>query len=147
MENIQDNGTGVSVQGERINNLRFADDIDLLEYSHEKLQENVCELNIAAQRAGLKINEDKTKAMVFGEETTDMEIKVQDEAIENVKEFVYLGSLLTWNNDCTREITRRIAKAKGVMAGLNTIWNSKQISYKTKLNVLKTRVFSSSVCL
>src|SRR6218665_3365621 len=97
----------ISVQGERINNLRFADDIDLLEYNHEKLQENVHELNIAAQRAGLKINVDKTKAMVFGEETTDMEIKVQDEVIENVKEFVYLGSLLTWNNDCTKEIRRR----------------------------------------
>src|SRR6218665_2312086 len=144
-ENIQDNGTEVSVQGERINNLRFADDIDLLDYSHEKLQENVHELNIAAQRAGLKINVDKTKAMVFGEETTDMEIKVQDEVIEDVKEFVYLGSLLTWNNDCTKEIKRRTAKAKGVMAGLNTIWNSKQISYKTKLNVLKTCVFSTAL--
>jgi len=48
MENIQDNGTGISVQEERINNLRFADDIDLLDESYEKLQENVCELNIAA---------------------------------------------------------------------------------------------------
>ena len=54
--------------------------------------------------------------MVFGEETTDMEIKVQDEVIEDVKEFVYLGSLLTWNNDDTKEIKRRTAKAKGVMA-------------------------------
>src|SRR6218665_2257008 len=83
--------------------------------------------------------------MAFGEETTDMEIKVQDEVIEGVKEFVYLGSLLTWNNDCTKEINRRTAKAKGVMAGLNTIWNSKQISYKTKLNVLKTCVFSTAL--
>src|SRR6218665_1362721 len=145
MENIQDNGTGVSVQGERINNLRFADDIDLLEYSHEKLQENVHELNIAAQRAGLKINVNKTKAMVFGEKTTDMEIKVQDDVIKDVKEFVYFGNLLTWNNDCTKEIKRRTAKAKGVMSGLNTIWNSKQISYKTKLNVLKTCVFSTAL--
>ena len=47
MENIQDNGTGVSVQGEQINNLRFVDDIDLLENSKEKLQENVCGLNVA----------------------------------------------------------------------------------------------------
>ena len=46
---------------------------------------NVHELNIAAQRAGLKINVDKTKAMVFGEETTDMEIKVQDEVIAQRK--------------------------------------------------------------
>src|SRR6218665_3383754 len=62
-----------------------------------------------------------------------------------VKEFVYLDSLLTWNNDCTKEIKRRMAKAKGVMAGLNTIWNSKQISYKSKLNVLKTCVFSTAL--
>ena len=57
----------------------------------------------------------------------------------------YLGSLLTWNNDCTKDIKARIAKAKGVMAGLNSIWNSKQISYKTKLNVLKTCVFSTAL--
>ena len=61
-----------------------------------------------------------------------MEIKVQNEVIENVKKFVYLGSLLTWNNDCTKEIKRRIAKARGVMAGLTTIWNSKQITCRTK---------------
>ena len=45
---------------------------------------------------------------------TDMQIKVQDEVIENVKEFVYLGSLLTWNNNYTKKIKRRIANAKGV---------------------------------
>src|SRR6218665_1844816 len=101
---------------------------------------------MAAQRAGLKINVDKTKTMVFGEESTDVEIKVQDEVIEGVKEFVYLGSLLTWNNDCTKEIKRRTAKAKGVMAGLNTIWNSKQISYKTKLNVLK-HAYLAQLCM
>src|SRR6218665_3286651 len=61
----------------KVNNLRFADHIDLLEYSHEKLQENVHELNMAAQRAGLKINVDKTKAMVFGEETWKLKCKMR----------------------------------------------------------------------
>jgi len=55
--------------------------------------------------------------MVFGEDTSDMEIKVQDKVIQNVKEFVYLGCLLTWNNDCTKEIERRIATTKGLMVG------------------------------
>lgn len=145
MESIQDGGTGVSVQGEQINNLRFADDIDLLEYDCERLQESVSRLNTSAQRAGLKVNVDKTKTMIFGKKTIDREIKVQEELIENVTEFVYLGSLLTWDNDCTKEIKARIAKAKGVMAGLNNIWNSKQISYKTKLNVLRTCVFSTAL--
>ena len=145
MENTQENSTGVSVQGEQINNLRFADDIDLLEYSCERLQESVGGLNKDAQRAGLRINVDKTKTMVFGRDTIDKEIKVQDQTIENVTQFVYLGSLLTWNNDCTKEIKTRIAKAKGAMAGLNTIWSSKQISYRTKLNVLMTCVFSTAL--
>src|SRR6218665_4219397 len=73
------------------------------------------------------------------------EIKVGDQKVENVKEFVYLGSLLTWDNDCTKEIKRWIAKAKGVMAGFNNIWKSKQISHKTKLNILKTYVFSTAL--
>jgi len=70
-------------------------------------------LNDAGNRAGLKINIGQTKTMVFGREEMANEI--------TVKEFAYLGSLLTWNNDCTKEIKRRIAKAKGVMAGFNNI--------------------------
>jgi hypothetical protein len=52
-------------------------------------------------------------------------IKVQDKAFENVKEFVYLSSILTWDNDCSKDIRARIAKAKGVFAGFNDIWKSK----------------------
>ena len=55
--------------------------------------------------------------MVFGREEMANEIKVGDQKVENVKEFVYLGSLLTWDNDCTKEIKMRIAKA-----GFNNIW-------------------------
>jgi len=71
-----------------------------------------------------------------------MEIKVQDEVTENATEFMYLGRLVTWNNDSTREIERRIAKAQGVMAGLNT---NKQTGHKTNLNVLKACVFSAAL--
>jgi len=55
---------------------------------------------------------------------------------------VYLGSVLTWDNDCQRDIRARIAKAKGVKAGFNNLWKSKQISYSTKLTIVKTCVFS-----
>ena len=145
MDNIQDNGTGISIQGERINNLRFADDIDLIEESCDMLQKSVRILDEAGNDAGLRINIGKTKTMVFGSEDIDGEIKVGNQVIENVKEFVYLGSLLTWDNDCARDIKARIAKAKGLMAGFNNIWKSKQISYRTKLNVLKTCVFSTAL--
>ena len=52
------------------------------------------------------INIGKTKTMVFGREAMAKEIKVGDQKVENVKEFVYLGSLLTWDNDCTKEIKK-----------------------------------------
>src|SRR6218665_2933774 len=71
-------------------------------------------------------------------------MKVGDQKVENVKEFVYLGSLSKWDNDCTKEIKRRIAKAKGVMVGFDNIWKSKQISHKTKLSILKTCVVSTA---
>src|SRR6218665_2934982 len=142
MDKIQGNGTGII--GSR-NNIRFADDIDLIEESCETLQDSVRLLNDAGNRAGLKINIEKTKTMVFGREEMANKIKAGDKKVENVKEFVYLGSLLTWDNDCTKEIKMRIAKPKGVMAGFNNVWKSKQISHKTKLNIFKTCVFSTAL--
>jgi len=59
-----------------------------------------------------------------------------------VAKFVYLGSTLVWDNDCTKGIKAKIARAKGVMAGFLNVWKSKQISYKTKLNTLGTCVFN-----
>ena len=61
--------------------------------------------------------------------------------MESVTEFEYLGSLITWDNDGTTEIKRRIRKATGVMAGFRNIWNSKNINLATKLEILKTCVF------
>ena len=66
MDCIQDSGTGISVQGEMINNLRFADDIDMIEESWEMLEESVHVLDKAGRNAGLKINVGKTKTMTFG---------------------------------------------------------------------------------
>jgi hypothetical protein len=145
MEVIQDNGTGISIQGEMINNLRFADDIDLIEESSEALQKNVNLLEEAGRNSSLNINIEKTKTMVFGKTEIEKEIVIQKKIIENVEEFIYLGSLLTSDNNCTKEIKRRIAKAKGVMTGFNTIWKSKTISYATKLKILKTCVFSTAL--
>ncbi len=69
-------------------------------------------------------------------------MEIRGRSIENVTEFVYLGSLLTWDNDCNKEIKRRIARASGVMVGFKTIWNSKHISTKTKISIIRTCVMS-----
>jgi hypothetical protein len=56
--------------------------------------------------------------------------------------FVYLGSLLTWDNDCSKDIRIRIAKGKGMLESFKTIWKDRNISYATKLSILKTAMFS-----
>jgi len=80
--------------------------------------------------------------MVFGQESIEEELEVGGRSIENVTEFVYLGSLLTCDNDCNKEIKRRIARATGAMAGFKTIWNSKHISTETKISIFRTCVMS-----
>ena len=68
MNKIQNNGTGISVQGEVINNLRFADDIDMIEEDRDILEANVKTIDSEGRKAGLEINVEKTKSMVFGNE-------------------------------------------------------------------------------
>ena len=110
--------------------------------SWEALQNSFGKLNKAGISAGLRVSKGKTKTMLFDSEDIENKIIIGNETIENVKEFVYLGSVFTWDNDCQRDIRARIAKAKGVMAGFNNLWKSKQISYSTKLTIVKTCVFS-----
>ena len=118
---------GCQHKGELIDNLRFADDIDLLEERSEDLQESLNGVAAAAEPMGLRLNIAKTKVMVFGEEQMTERVAIGNTEIDCVKEFEYLGSLITWDNDCSREIKRRIAEATGAMAGFNPIWRSKVI--------------------
>ena len=91
---------------------------------------------------GLKISSGKIKTMVFGKEKIEKEIHVGDTIIENVKEFTYLGSMLTWDNDHTREIKLRVDKAKVVIVEFKDILKSKEIKPSPKIRLLKTCVFS-----
>ncbi len=86
---------GISVHGYKINNLKFADDIVLLEEDRVELQGNLDRINEAGEAAALQINIEKTMTMVFGQEDIEEEMEIRGKSIENVTEFVYLGSLLT----------------------------------------------------
>jgi len=79
---------------------------------------------------------------LFGQEGIADELLIGNSRIENVTELVNLGSLLTWDNDCNKEIRRRITRATGAMAGFKKVWNSKHISTKTKLSIIRTCVTS-----
>lgn len=124
MDQINLNNDGISVNGTNINNLRFADDIDLLCKNHTSLQEQIEQLAKTAGETGLMVNIKKTKTMVFGDTNIDQQMKIDGEIVENVEEFEYLGSLLTWDNNCSKEIKRRISKATGAMASLKHMWST-----------------------
>ena len=111
------------------------------------MQESECLLDKAGKKASLNINIAKTKTLLFDKKDIEKQIITRDEEIENVAELVYLGSLITSENDCTRDIKRRFDKAKGVLAGVNTIWKCKTIGlrYQTKLKKRKTRIFSTAL--
>ena len=141
MDGVKNSNTGISIQGTRINNLRFADDIVLLEENPEDLSGTIDRLCNDCRPYGMMLNLSKTKTMVFGERNMDETLKVNGEEIQNVEEFTYLGSTVTYDLDCKKEVTLR-AKAKVVLMALDTIWKSKEISLMSKLAILRTCVFS-----
>ena len=142
MDKIKSKETGVNVSGTLISNLRFADDIDLLNENCTLLHEQIEQLTRTAEEAGLMVSTSKTKTMVFGNKTIDKQAIINGKIIENIEEFEYLGSLLTWDNNCSKEIKRRINKAIGAMSNLKHIWNTKKLKVESKLKLLSTCVFS-----
>lgn len=80
--------------------------------------------------------------MVFGDRNIEEQMKIKNENIENVEEFEYLGSLITWDNNCSKEIKSRINKVIGAMTNLKHIWNTKKLTVQNKMKFLTTCVFS-----
>jgi hypothetical protein len=146
LERIMDQTTlknyGINVSGTVINNLRFADDIDLLSEDHISLQDQIEQVTKSAEEGGLMVNIKKTKTMVFGDKTIDQQMEINGEKVENVEEFEYLGSLLTWDNSCSKEIRRRINKTTGAMASMKHMWNTGKLTVESKIKLLTTCVFS-----
>ncbi|CAF3425679.1 unnamed protein product [Rotaria socialis] len=87
---------GINISGTLVNNRLFADDIDVLEEDCESLHQPIEQLRVAAEEAGLIMNRKKTKTLVFGDRNIEKHVQIAAYTIENVHQFEYLGSLLTW---------------------------------------------------
>ena len=143
MDRIKSKEKGISVQGMCINNLGFADDVDILEKDAMELEHTTQMLNDEAKKYGLFMNSEKTKRMVFGDKDITHRIVVEGVQLENVERFTYLGSNMTYDLDCKSEIKIRIAKGTAMLKALDKIWKSSAISTKTKIGVPRTCVFSN----
>ena len=132
---LEETQTGIKIAGRNINNLRYADDTTLMAESEEELKSLLMKVKEESEKVDLKLNIQKTKIMVSGP-TTSWEIEG-----ETVSDFIFLGSKITTDGDCSHEIKRRLLLGRKVMTNLDSIFKSRDITLPTKVCVVKATVF------
>ena len=122
-----------------LEDLDFADDIVLLGHRHQDIQSKTNDVATIGRQVGLNINTDKTKLMKINARL-DQQLTIDNNSIEEVQEFVYLGSKITTDVNSEMDVLHRLSKARGAFAILRNIWKSTTISTKTKLKIFKSNV-------
>ena len=130
--------TGIMIARRNINNLRYADDTTLMAESKEELKSLLMKAKEESEKVGLKLNIQKTKIMASGPITS---WQIDGETMETVANFIFLGSKLTLNCDCSHEIKRRLLLGRKAMTNLDSILKSRDITLSTKVHLVKAMVF------
>ncbi|XP_047106115.1 uncharacterized protein LOC124775326 [Schistocerca piceifrons] len=127
--------------GIHLEDLDFADDLCLLSHSLNDMKENLEDLKSAAEKVGLKIDDQKTK----DKRTNDYniaELKRGSQVIETVDKFCCLGSMIASHGGATEDINSGINEAKGAFTTLRSIWRTKEITFRTNLRIFESNVKS-----
>ena len=132
---LEDTQAGIKIAGRNINNLRYADDTTLMAESEEELKSLLMRVKEESEKVGLKLNIQKTKIMASGPNTS-WEIDG-----ETVSDFIFLGSKITADDDCSHEIKRHLLLGRKVMTNLDSIFKSRDITLPTKVRPVKAMVF------
>ena len=120
---------GIKIAGRNIKNLRYADDATLMAEIEEELKSLLMKLKEEGEKAGLKLNIQKTKIMASGPITS---WQIGGETMEIVTGFIFLGPKITADGDCSHEIKRRILLGRKVMTKLDSILKSRDITLSTR---------------
>ena len=128
---------GIKFAGRNINNLRYADDTTLMAENKE-LKSLLMKVKEESENADLKLNIQKTKIMASGPITS---WQIDGEPMETMTDFVFLGSKITADGDCSHEIKRRLLLGRKAMTNLDSILNSRDIILLTKVRLVKAMVF------
>ena len=126
---------GIKIARRNINNLRYADDTTLMAESEEELQSLLMKVKEESEKVGLKLNIQKTKIMTSGP-ITSWQIDR-----ETVADFIFLGSKITTDGDCSHEIKRCLLLGRKVMTNLDSLFKSRDITLATKVRLVKAMVF------
>ena len=130
--------SGIKIAGRNINNLRYADDTTLMAESEEELKSLLIKVKEESEKVGLKLNIRKTKIMASNPITS---WQIDGETVETVSDFIFLGSKIPADGDCSHEIKRRLLLRRKVMAKLDSIFKSRDITLPTKVHLVKAMVF------
>ena len=128
---------GIKIAGRNINNLRYADDTTLMAES-EELKSLLMKVKVGSEIVGLQLNIQKTKIMASGPITS---WPIDGETVETVTDFIFLGSKITADADCSHEIERRLLPGGKVMTHLDSIVKSRDITLPKRVHLIKAMVF------
>ena len=134
---LEEAQAGIKIAGGNINNLRYADDTNLKAES-EELKSLLMKVKEESEKVGLKLNIQKTKIIASGPITS---WQIDEETMEAMTDFIFLGSKITADGDCSHEIKRHLLLGRKVMTNLDSIFKSRGITLPTKVRLVKAMVF------
>ena len=132
---LEEAQAGIKIAGRNINNLRYADDTTLMAESEEELKSLLMKVKVESENVGLNLNIQKMKIMASGP-ITSWEI-----AGKTVSDFIFGGSKITEDGDCSHEIKRRLLLGRKVMTNLDSIFKSRDSTLPTRVHLIKAMVF------
>ena len=135
---LQEAQAGIKIAGRNINNLRYADDTTLMAESKEELKSLLMKVKEESEKVGLKLNIQKTKIMVSCPITS---WEIDGETVKTVSDFIFMGSKITADGDCSHEIKRHLLFGRKVMTNLDGKLKSRDITLPTKVHLVKAMVF------
>ena len=138
---LEEAQAGIKIARRDINNLRYADDTTLMAESEEELKSLLVKVKEGSEKVGLKLNIQKTKIVVCNPVTS---WQIDGQSVETVSDFLFFGSKMTPDGDCSHEIKRCLLLGRKVMTNLGSILKRRHINWPTKVRLVKAMVFSSS---
>ena len=135
---LEEAQAGIKIAGRNINKLRYADDTTLTPESEEELKSLLMKVKEESEEVGLNLNIQKTKITASGPITS---WQIDAETEETVSNFIFGGSKITANGDCSHEIKRRLLLGRKVMTNLDSILKSRDITLPPKVHLVKAMAF------
>ena len=135
---LEETQAGIKIAGRNINYPRYADDNTLMTESEEELKSLLMKVKEESEKVGLQLNIQKTKIMASGPIPS---WEIDGETVETVSDFIFLGSKITADGNCSHEIKRHLLLGRKVMTNLDSIFKSRDITLPAKVHLVKAMVF------